>query len=106
LIRYRTNVAPLASPAAPPGVDTDAIDTPKIAEASSDNRPLTGAERKRLTRERRRQGIRYMITIPVYDDVLDALVENGDMSEEEANDRRSAAKVIEDIVNWQTRRNN
>jgi hypothetical protein len=45
---------------------------------------MTGAERKKLTRERRRHGVRYMVTIAIYDDALDAFVENGDMSEEEA----------------------
>jgi hypothetical protein len=105
MLRYRSNPMPVANPATPPVEDrTDVVTTPEAA--SADNRPLTGAERKRLTRERRREGIRYMVTIAIYDDVLDAFVENGDMSEEEANDRRKAAKVIEDIVNWQARRNN
>jgi hypothetical protein len=105
MLRYRSNLIPVATPAAPPAEDrTDIVATAEAAR--DDDRPLTGAERKRLTRERRRQGIRYMITIAIYDDTLDALVESRDMSEEEANDRREAARVIEDIVNWQTRRNN
>jgi hypothetical protein len=69
-------------------------------------RPMTASERKKLTRECRRQGVRYMVTIAIYDDALDAFVENGDMSEEEANDRRQAATAIEDIVNRQRRHSN
>jgi hypothetical protein len=107
LIRYRSNVAPQTSPAASPAADNaDAIEPPKDAEVNDDRRPMTASERKKLTRERRRQGVRYMVTIAIYDHALDAFVENGDMSEEEVNDRRKAAKAIEDIVNWQTRRNN
>ena len=106
MYRYRSNPTPLRKPSARPADEADAVATPEVAEANNSRPPRTGAERKKLTRERRREGVRYMVTIAIYDDVLDAFVENGDMSEEEANDRRKAAKVIENIVNWQTRRNN
>jgi hypothetical protein len=107
MLRYRFNLMPPASSAArTAAADSDLIAKPEVAEANDSRPPMTGTERKKLTRERRRQGVRFMVTIAVYDDALDAFVENGDMSEEEANDRRKAAKVIEDIINWQARRNN
>jgi hypothetical protein len=105
MYRYRSNPTPFRNPSARPADEVDAVATLEVAEASNSRRPMTGTERKKLTRERRRQGVRYMVTIAIYDDALDAFVENGDMSEEEANDRRKVAKVIEDIVNGQARRN-
>jgi hypothetical protein len=102
VIRYRTNVAPLASTAAPPAAD--AINAPKVAEANDDRRPLTATERKRLSRERRRQGVRFMITIPVTDDALDAWVDDCGMSLEESHDRKRVTEFVEDLVNSPGRR--
>ena len=57
----------------------------------------SSADRKKLCRERRRQGIRFVVSIPVYEETLDELVAADEMTEDEADDRIKVGQVIEDL---------
>lgn len=54
---------------------------------------------ERLSRERRGRGVRFMITIPVTDDALDAWVDDCELSLEESHDRKRVTEFVEDLVN-------
>jgi hypothetical protein len=59
----------------------------------------SAADRKRRQREREQCGIRWVLSIPVRDDVLDRLVDLGRLSEAEAEtDRRKAARAVAEFL--------
>ncbi len=58
---------------------------------------MSGADRKKLYRERRRKGIRFVVPISVYEETLDELVAAGEMSEDDADDRAAVGRVVEDL---------
>lgn len=56
-------------------------------------------DRKRRQREREESGIRWVLPIPVGDDVLDRLVALGRLTPEEAEtDRRKAARALAEFL--------
>jgi hypothetical protein len=90
MYRYRSNPAPLPSPAARPAIDTADIAAPLAVEDSGANAALERKreqtrERVRRHRERKRQGVR-IVPLEIGDDEVDSLLESGDLTEQDEDD--------------------
>jgi hypothetical protein len=58
----------------------------------------SAADRKRAARARRAAGVRFVVSIPLSESVLDALVEDEELAPEEAEDREQASNRLGELL--------
>jgi hypothetical protein len=56
-------------------------------------------KRKRRQRERRQSGVYAIVRLRIYEDAIDAAIQRGEITEEEADDRSRLEAFVEDDLN-------
>ena len=79
------------------------MDRGKRPASSSDGNPsgkpgASSAERVRRLRERRRQGVRFVLSVPVTDLMIDALIQRGLINDEAAGNRDMIAQALTEAI--------
>ena len=84
-------IAPVASP-------QPECELAVLPLAAGDGQVSATAERMRRARERRREGVRWVLSVEITQDRIDEWVSRGDLSEEDGENKQAVAEFVEWLI--------